>query len=120
MNARIPEQSRLSHEVYRTFAENLDVPLDSQMPLETKYELYVSKLVYLENLMSQCFRGINKQGRAVDIEFSSEDLMKIQNSYRITKDLLRECIFMKLRTSFEGAAKLAVHSAWYRNDQISG
>ena len=105
MKAQIPEHHQLSYELYQDFSETLDMPVDSMMPLETKYELYVIKIVYLKNLMGQCFRSVNRQLDGQSTRFSAQDFMKIQNSFHITRDLLRECILARYRASLDRAAK---------------
>ena len=95
----------LSSELYRDFSEHMDMPIDSDMPIEVRYELYISKVVYLKNLLAQCFQSINKQFSGAKSEFSSEDLANIQNSFLVTKDLIRDCILNKYTNSLERNAR---------------
>jgi hypothetical protein len=96
---------QLSSELYRDFSEHMDMPIDSDMPLEVRYELYISKVVYLKNLLAQCFQSVNKQFSGAKAEFSSEDFANIQNSFLVTKDLIRDCILKKYTISLDRNAR---------------
>ncbi len=95
----------LSSELYRDYSEFMDMPIDSDMPIEVRYELYISKVVYLKNLLAQCFQSVNKQFSGSKAEFSSEDFANIQNSFLVTKDLIRECILKKYTSSLDRNAR---------------
>lgn len=97
--------AEVSSELYRDYSEHMDMPIDADMPMEVRYELYISKVVYLKNLLGQCFHSVNKQFSGGKAEFSSDDFVNIQNSFLVTKDLIRDCMLKKYKTSLERHAR---------------
>jgi hypothetical protein len=95
----------LSADLYRNFSEHLDVPPESDMPLDVRYEIYLSKVVYLRNLVGQCFESFNRQFEGGHAAFNGEEFTRIQNSFIVTRDLIRECVIRSVQTGMERHAQ---------------
>ena len=104
--ARLPAQqmpSEVSYEVYQELVEELLSPIENSLDVYVRYELYLSKLVYLENLHQQCFRSINSSTTAVSQGFSQEDLKNIQIALDSTHTFIRNTIREALESSLSAA-----------------
>lgn len=99
-----PVQS-FSAERYRDFSQNLDMPVDSDMPLDVRYELYISKIVYLKNMINQCFQEINSPRKGLEATFQAKDLIHLQQAFAITRDLVRECILRRVQVGLSRHAQ---------------
>lgn len=97
--AHWPSQS--SFEFYREIVDELLSPIDLSLEPQVRYELYLSKLVYLENLREQCFRSVNKKSMERVNSFSGEDLQTIQNAIVATHQFLRDTILEDLHNRIE-------------------
>lgn len=92
--------SELSYELYKELLEELLAPIEQTLDLNVQYELYLSKLVYLENLQQQCFRSINigsscfYEGQSNS--FSQTDLATIQEAITSTHEYIRRTILNAL------------------------
>ena len=95
----------VSAELYRNYSEHMDVPPESEMPLDTRYEIYLSKVVYLRNLLGQCFASFNRQFEGTNQPFSAEDFVNIQRSFFVTRDLIRECMLQSMSQSLDRHAR---------------
>jgi hypothetical protein len=116
-------KTHLSYERYRELAEELCLPLESRMPLSIKVEIYLSKIVYLRNLLSQCMRSVNVPSDKPC--FTTHDLAYIQNAFNITRDFLRESILLQVESSIQiaqrhyhpqNAASLPIESSKKENE----
>lgn len=98
--------SELSYEFYRELVEELLSPIEPELDAHVRYELYLSKLVYLENLQEQCFRSVNS-GRAAAEQctmveqrekacFTPQDLRTIRQAIDATHGHLRATILEAL------------------------
>lgn len=96
----------LSAELYRKFSERLDVPPESDMPLDIRYEIYLSQVVYLRNLMGQCFESFNRQFDGGTAGFSHHELATIHHSFLVTRDLIRECILKSVALAADKHGRL--------------
>lgn len=88
--------SEISYELYRELVDELLTPIEHSLDLNVRYELYLSKLVYLENLQEQCFRSINGRSAQTESSFSSSDLKMIQDAISTTHEFMRETILEAL------------------------
>lgn len=93
--------SEISYELYKELVDELLTPIEHSLDLNVRYELYLSKLVYLENLQEQCFRSINSRASKNEKTFSSKDLKMIQDAIATTHEFMRETILeaLELRLS---------------------
>lgn len=95
-----PAPSELSYEFYREIVEELMSPIEPSMDSHVRYELYLSKLVYLENLQEQCFRSVNsRRGGAANTtadSFTAGDLSTIQEAITTTHSHIRTTILETL------------------------
>ena len=90
--------SELSYELYQELLEELLSPIERSLDFNVQYELYLSKLVYLENLQQQCFRSINSSS-CQSHSFKNEDLITIQDAISSTHAFLRMTILDALEFS---------------------
>lgn len=100
--ARGPAQqlpSEFSYEMYRELLEELLSPIDTSLDPFVRYELYLSKLVYLENLHQQCFKLVNTSQRPTEESFTQADLKKIQEAIDSTHFFVRNTILEALKRS---------------------
>jgi hypothetical protein len=104
--ARQPQEPTLSAELYRNFSEQLDMPPESDLDLDVRYEILLSKVVYLRNLMTQCFSAVNRQLDGAQLVFTPQDFVNIQNSFLVTRDLIRECLLTSVRVAVDQQALL--------------
>ncbi|MFZ9519496.1 MAG: hypothetical protein ACO3A4_03370 [Silvanigrellaceae bacterium] len=105
-----PASAEISYELYVELLDELLNPIEHSLDLNVRYELYLSKLVYLENLLEQCFRSVNGQSRTSNAGFSQNDLQKIQEAIASTHDFMRETILeaLDLRLSRIGFQRQSV------------
>lgn len=94
------EPSEISYELYKELVDELMAPIESSLDCHVRYELYLSKLVYLENLQEQCFRSINSSQSQASQPFAADDLSTIQSAISSTHDFMRETILEALENSF--------------------
>lgn len=94
--------SELSYELYQELLEELLSPIEVSLDLGVRYELYLSKLVYLENLQAQCFRSVNANRNHKfnprENYFTQKDLETIQEAISSTHEFLRATILEALET----------------------
>ncbi|NBO39377.1 hypothetical protein EBU99_12425 [bacterium] len=92
--------SGLSYELYRELVDELLAPIEHSLDCNVRYELYLSKLVYLENLQEQCFRSVNSNhvnsSDSLMNSFTHEDLQTIQDAIISTHNFLRSTILEAL------------------------
>lgn len=82
---------------YREIMDDLHQPIKMEgLDSQTIKELYVSKLVYLENLRVTCFTEMNKTEGSC---FRTEDYQFIIEAIEKTKVYLRETILFALHSS---------------------
>lgn len=86
-----------SFELYREIAEDLCLPVDDNLEREVRYELYLSKWVYLERLRENCFVQMNQSADAQPAPFRPEDMARIQRALGLTREFIRQMIFDALR-----------------------
>ena len=84
--------SEFSYEMYQELLEELLSPIESSLDPDIRYELYLSKLVYLENLHQQCFRSINSKSENLESSYTQDDLKKIQDAIDSTHNFVRNTI----------------------------
>lgn len=97
--ARGPAQqlpSEFSYEMYRELLEELLSPIETTLDPFVRYELYLSKLVYLENLHQQCFKSVNARQSHTEESFTQGDLKKIQDAIDSTHFFVRSTILEAL------------------------
>jgi hypothetical protein len=98
------QSSDISYELYKELVDELLTPIEPSLDLNVRYELYVSKLVYLENLQEQCFRSVNSGVQSAPPTksrcktFSTSDLQTIQDAISATNDFMRETILEALES----------------------
>jgi len=91
----------ISYELYKELSDELCDPIvENNMPLELKFELYQSKLIYLYNLNEQCFRSVNVKENKSQKNYTTDDLIKIQKAIEFTKNYIKETIEESLKNSF--------------------
>lgn len=105
--ARIPSKhapTELSYELYRELLEELLSPIETALSVDVRYELYLSKLVYLENLQEQCFRSVNTNSScetSPEINgFNQTDMKTIQDAIATTHEHLRSTILEAVHSRF--------------------
>jgi hypothetical protein len=87
---------KLDYDTYKEVSQDLLSPIIAEgLDLDTLKRLYMSKLVYLNNLRKQCFRDINKSSSV----FSAEDLTLITQAISQTNDHLRALVLNTLSES---------------------
>lgn len=88
-----------SYELYKEIAEDLCVPVDFKLPVDVRYQLYLSKMVYLRNLFDQCFKSINHfQNKE---QFSANDFEMIRSAIEATQEFLRQTCLQAMDESLE-------------------
>lgn len=104
------EPSEISYELYKELVDELLTPIEQSLDLNVRYELYLSKIVYLENLQTQCFRSLNRSHKNKKNQFSGEDLTIIRNAIASTHSFMRETILeaLELRLSKIGFQRQSV------------
>ncbi|NBW81946.1 hypothetical protein EBR21_09350 [bacterium] len=105
-----PASAEISYELYVELVDELLNPIEHSLDLNVRYELYLSKLVYLENLLEQCFRSVNGQNKPVNGSFSQADLQTIQEAISSTHEFMRETILeaLELRLSRIGFQRQSI------------
>ncbi len=94
--------SELSYEMYQELLDELLSPIECSLDPYVRYELYLSKLVYLDNLHQQCFRSINGKNENFENSYSQNDLKKIQDAIESTHRFVRNTIREALNDSLSG------------------
>ena len=96
-----PASAEISYDLYIELLDELLNPIEPSLDLNVRYELYLSKLVYLENLLEQCFRSVNGQASSAKGSFSQTDLHTIQDAITSTHGFMRDTILeaLELRLS---------------------
>jgi len=114
--AKIFEQdTKVSYELYRELAGELCAPIDDiDMGLELRYELYLSKLIYLQNLQVQCFKHINSSQKK-EIFYEVTDLENICRAIKVTEEFLKETVRSCFCESLKSAEKKAHYASRNRN-----
>lgn len=104
------EPSEISYELYKELVDELLTPIEQSLDLNVRYELYLSKIVYLENLQTQCFRSLNSSNKNSKNKFSGDDLTIIHNAIASTHNYMRETILeaLELRLSKIGFQRQSV------------
>jgi len=104
------EPSEISYELYKELVDELLTPIEHSLDLNVRYELYLSKIVYLENLQTQCFRSRNRSRQQKKNKFSGEDLTIIRDAIASTHKFMRETILeaLELRLSKIGFQRQSV------------
>ena len=97
--------SEFSYEMYQELLDELLSPIESSLAPDVRYELYLSKLVYLDNLHQQCFRAINATSEHSHNSYTQDDLKKIQDAIDSTHNFVRNTIREALNTRLSGRAK---------------
>lgn len=95
------QDDELSYELYREIADELCVPVDERLSCDVRFELYSSKLVYLNHLRNHCFRLVNQMGD--QSPFGTDDLAHIQKAIDLTKGFLASTVREALTTSLARA-----------------
>lgn len=109
-----PTQNELSYDLYKELVDELMSPIEASMDSHVRYELYLSKLCYLENLQEQCFRSVNSKnsncGSKTEDSFTADDLNTIRKAISSTHDYLRATILEALdqRLSQSGHGNVSV------------
>ncbi len=86
---KVPKAA-IDYATYNEIADELLRPIPSDgLDADTLKRLYDSKLVYLENLRSKCFRIINNKGEK---SFSPDDYSHILKSIEFTKFQLQKIV----------------------------
>lgn len=91
--------SEFSYQMYQELLEELLSPIEMSLDAYVRYELYLSKLIYLENLHHQCFRSINAQSTSEEPTFTQADLQTIQAAIDSTHGFVRTTILESLNGS---------------------
>ncbi|MEY4065812.1 MAG: hypothetical protein RIR26_2020 [Pseudomonadota bacterium] len=92
-------QGDFSYQLYCELLEELLEPIEPTLDLNTRYELYQSKLIYLENLQEQCFRSVNRNSNGhsqMHDDFTSQDLQTIKTAITSTHAFMRSTILEAL------------------------
>ncbi len=85
------------YQTYREIMSELATPIHAEgLDVDTLKRLYDSKLVYLENLRTKCFREMNL---TKDSPFTTDDLQLIIRSIAQTKDHIGELVRHAVHTS---------------------
>jgi hypothetical protein len=92
MSAVSPFSDSLSYDLYLEIAQELGSPVDERLSVEVRYELYNSKLLYLERLREHCFQSLNRKSLQDQCPFGPEDLAHIQTALRWTHEHQRKTI----------------------------
>jgi hypothetical protein len=91
-----------TYELYKELADELLVPIENSIDTGVRYELYLSKLVYLENLQQQCFLSVNSPAGKNRNTFCSNDLDRIQKAIQSTHEFMRHTILEALEKRLSG------------------
>jgi len=91
--------SEFSYEMYQELLEELLSPIESSLDPYVRYELYLSKLVYLDNLHQQCFMSVNGKASQGPNTYTQNDLKKIQDAIESTHNFVRLTILESLQYS---------------------
>lgn len=85
------QKEEMSYALYKNIATDLYAPIDMELALDIRIELYQSKLVFLRNLYAQAFKEVN--GGVVHDGFCDGDLVSIRQSLLVTEDFMRrDCV----------------------------
>ncbi len=96
------QKNEMSYEFYKALADELCSPIDAELDLDVRLELYESKIVYLRNLYAQAFRDVNGMGPGEG--FSDEDLVRIRQFLAVTEDFFREEYLAAAKRGLQKAA----------------
>lgn len=94
--------SQDSYELYKELADELMSPIESHIDATVRYELYLSKLIYLENLQQQCFLSVNSQAFKNRQTFIESDLEQIKKAIECTHQFMRQTILEELEKKLAG------------------
>jgi hypothetical protein len=83
-------------QLYREIANILEEKVDETLPLNIQWELYESKLSYLQNLLTQALKDANTQ----QIEFEIEDISALSKAIETTKEHQSSCAQKIVQNSF--------------------
>jgi hypothetical protein len=110
-----PQDTKVSYELYRELAGELCAPIDDvNMGLELRHELYLSKLVYLQNLQVQCFKNINSSQQK-DCLYDVSDLENIYHAIQVTEEFLKDTIRNIFCESLKSAEKKACYASKHKH-----
>ncbi len=98
---------------YRDIADDLCAPIDSELDLNIRIDLYESKLIYLRNLYAQAFRDLNGNNcvGASQEGFTSQDLVRIRQLLTVTEDFLKKDCVDLVKHGLENANARALRCA---------
>jgi hypothetical protein len=88
--------SKDSYELYKELSDELMTPIESNIDAAVRYELYLSKLIYLENLQQQCFLSVNGCQTGSSRTFQENDMEQIKKAIGCTHRFMRETILEAL------------------------
>ena len=92
----------VDYDTYKEVSEDLLRPIVAEgLDIDTLKRLYVSKLVYLENLRKQCFKDLNK----VNSIFNPEDLKLITDAIKENNHHIRNLILSSVYLALENYAE---------------
>jgi hypothetical protein len=98
------EQQWSKINVYQEISFIFSEQIDETLPLKVQFELYESKVAYLQNILQQAMKDINLNR----IEFCESDILYIKNSIAATKNHQRNCVrkivFSAFTQKLEGEA----------------
>ena len=90
--------ANLDYSTYKEVSGDLLSPIASEgLDVDTLKRLYLSKLVYLNNIREKCFRDVNTD----KTPFKVEDLEHICKAIKSTNQHLRELVVSKLTIAIE-------------------
>ena len=91
-------------ELYQELAAELQEPVDQRLDLAMRYELYLSKFVYLNNLFQKCFEQINRGSLQSNTCYDPQDLVLIRRAIDSTAVHMRSTIFSAIECALEKRA----------------
>ena len=98
---------KLDYDTYIEISEDLLNPIVGEgLDLDTLKRLYMSKLVYLNNLRKQCFMDINK----LNSTFSSSDLAHITGAIQFTNTHIRELVLKSVKDALQRVSSSSIAS----------
>lgn len=83
------EQPNMSYKLYAEIAADLSEAIDPSLTPEIRFELYNSKIIYLQNLLNQVFKDINTKGQT---SFNQEHLINLYKALEISQSFLKATV----------------------------
>lgn len=96
--------THLSYKKYHQMAADLCHPFGEDLTLETRFELYLSRILYLENMIDKLVKQDSTCANVAPLKLG-QDLHGLRNDIDLAKEFLKDTVLQRLSESFRGAER---------------